>query len=77
MRSASPMGKGSQLHAALQDARRELVVRERQLRQAEQEATAERRKRKQQAAQVRRLLSSRFEMLSLLTRLPGSGKARG
>ena len=58
MRSASPMGKGSQLHAALQDARRELVVRERQLRQAEQEATAERRKRKQQAAQVRRFLSS-------------------
>ena len=77
MRSASPMGKGSQLHAALQDARRELVVRERQLRQAEQEATAERRKRKQQAAQVRRFLSSRFEMLSLLTRLSGSGKARG
>ena len=54
------MGKGSQLHAALQDARRELVVRERQLRQAEQEATAERRKRKQQAAQVRRLLSPRL-----------------
>ena len=57
MRSQSPAGgggggsaRGPGLHAALQSARRELVLRDQDLARAKEEAVMERRSRKQQVA---------------------------